>query len=474
MKPSTYLLAALLLPTSLGLVACGGDAPAPPADVQARISSDLGNVLAQTKAASDAGTSGLPMGSTIALLERLIPGTSSTTVVAGLLPRPADGAGGSGSAGSAGSLDPDAIIQELNTKLFTDANYQGDGIYAVPAELVCSSSVTDENGNTTTAIAPDCASNLAASQLRIHVTEAGSELAFAVQVDAAHDEPVSIRLTHTSLGLTLDLDGASRAITALAPIFGATAPNAELSGQVSGELEILGAAHLRASLTIDRDLAIAVGDTGVDLTGDAAARFTSAAASVLSIELDGSAASPTAQLDVAVAATTAHIPGNTDEGTVSEDLDLPGMTASATLSATGVAFSNLGLGDRTTTLTRGGQRAVAIDLNPSDGRSLAASLATSDLGVETLTVSPKLDLHLAIDHAALGDSAPAYDVSQVLLTGGLASTETSTRVTGELKIVTTPAHFGIDATAGQCVTASDETDPVTGSTFTAWVAGTCE
>lgn len=471
MKPSTYLLAALLLPTSLGLVACGGDAPAPPAEIQARISSDLGNVLAQTKAASDAGTSALPMGSAISMLQRLIPGTSSSTVVSALLPRPADGSAGSA---SGTGFDPDAIIQELDTKLFTDANYQGDGIYAVPAELVCAATLTDANGNTTTTVDAECASNLAAAQLRIRVTESGSELAFAVQVDAAHDEPVSITLTHTSLGLTLDLDNASHAITALAPIFGSTAPNATLSGQISSELEILGPAHLRASLTIDRDLAIAVGDTGVDLAGDAATRFASAAAPVLSIELDGGASSPTAQLDVGLAATTAHIPGDPGAGTASEDLDLPGATASATLSATGVAVSNLGLGDRTTTLSRGGQRAVAIDLNPSDGRALGATLATSAVGVETLTVSPKLDLHLAIDHAALGDTAPEYDVSQVLLTGGLAATSTSTRVTGELKIVTTPARFGIDATAGQCVTASDETDPATGSTFTAWVAGPCE
>src|SRR5207248_254284 len=114
-------------------------------------------------------------------------------------------------------------------------------------------------------------------------TTIGSELHFAVQLDANHDEPLTFALTHTSLAATLSLDDASRAITALAPVFGEQAPNAKLSGQITGEVDIVGAAHAKASLAIDKDISIAFADQGADLNGPDALRFTSAASQVLAL-----------------------------------------------------------------------------------------------------------------------------------------------------------------------------------------------
>ena len=138
-------------------------------------------------------------------------------------------------------------------------------------------------------------------------------------------------------------------------------------------------------------------------------------------------------------------------------------------------MKNISLGNRTTTMSVGGQRAVAIDLNPDHGRKLSATV-TADATGETLAVSPLLDLRYAVDHAVLGDEAPVYDVTQVFLDGSLRSEPLSDRIEvngGTFKIVTNPASFGFTATAGQCVTATEADDPARGS-YTQWTVGACE
>jgi hypothetical protein len=83
------------------------------------------------------------------------------------------------------------------------------------------------------------------AELRIRTARDGGALVFAIQLDADHDEPLILTLTHTSIALTADLDGAQRAFVALAAVFGADAPNTALSGQVTGKLEVLGTAKAK-------------------------------------------------------------------------------------------------------------------------------------------------------------------------------------------------------------------------------------
>jgi hypothetical protein len=232
---------------------------------------------------------------------------------------------------------------------------------------------------------------------------------------------------------------------------------------------VLGDAKIEASSTIDRDLAIATADAGVDLNGPGAFRLTSEAAEVFAITLDGGANG--AGFDLGLGATTAHLP--TDD----VDLDLPGITASAQLAQGLVTITGISLGDRTTTMSKGGARAVAIDLNPNDGRTLDATITATGTDDETLTVSPRFDLHMAVDHAVLGDTPPVYDVTQVSLTGALhhfldAGGIDHVQVQGgPLMIITNPTQYGITAIDGQCVTSTDVSG-ATGS-YTQWAAGSC-
>lgn len=66
----------------------------------------------------------------------------------------------------------------------------------------------------------------------------------------------------------------------------------------------------------------------------------------------------------------------------------------------------------------------------------------------TIEVSPKFDLAIATDHAVIGDDAPVYDVTRVLLTGGLRSVTDSNQleVLGALSLDTNPDGFGFSAT----------------------------
>jgi hypothetical protein len=320
-----------------------------------------------------------------------------------------------------------------------------------------------------------CAEKLAEAQLRVRVSRSGDELRFAIQLDADHDEPLTIGLSHNSISVTLDLDDAWHAATALASVFGEQLPNASLAGQITGRLEILGAAHGKATLDIDRAVSIAFAEQGVALDGPDAYRFSSAKAKVFAIELDGAAQH--GSIALGIGATAAHFLADDLAGRDRYDLDLPGLTARAELTPGRLELTDVSLGDRTASISKNGKRASAIDLNPDDGRALGATLALDPAtGRETLSVTPKLDLRLFVDHAAWGEAAPVYDVTQVLLDGSVRAAATGDRLevaTGSLRISTNPASYGFSAAAGQCVAAQDVADATTGDFYTRWTVGTC-
>jgi hypothetical protein len=462
---------------SFALLASCGNNPPPPSTVRARIASDLGNVLHETKNASDATTTNLPTGQASLLTglalgnatnaARQIPGVSRMASL--LAPR----AGNHNALPGSTSFDPDATIEWLNDNIFTDANYLGNGIYQVPPELFCTTETVDSLGNVVDTVDPDCVSRVTTADLRVRVEEDDSTLRFAIQLDANHDEPLVFALSHTSLAITIDLDGADRAIIALAAAFGQQAPNASLSGQLTGKLEVLGSAHAKLSSTIDRAMSIKVAPQGESLDGDNAVRFASAAAQVLSIELDGNA--PLLAVDLGIGETTAHLPGSS--GSPSTDIDLAGLTGNATFDGGNtLQVDNISLGNKTTTISKGGAQAIAIDVNPTEGRTLSATItADPATGTDTLSVLPRLDVQLAIDHAVLGDTPPVYDVTRVQLDGSLAGLPGSNvvRVGGGFAIATNPAQYGFIASAGQCVTSTDTYDSTSGQYYTAYSVGVC-
>jgi hypothetical protein len=473
MRRSIALLVALSALPSLLVAGCTDDPPPTPTEVRSQITRDLGNVLHEANA-SFAGSNGAVPGSTaMAVVDRALGTGRALAPVRAILAPVARGNADAAPGDASGTdlIDADAGIRYLDDQLFTDANHVGNGIYQVPASLVCSRTTYDGSGNPSTAIDPMCAAQLAEIDLRIRVARSGGALVFAIQIDADHDEPLRVTLTHTSLAVTVDLDGAQHAFVALAALLGGDAPNVALAGQVTGQLEVLGTAKVRASLAIDRALSIAFASQGADLGGPDAYVVASARAEAVSVTLDGGARS--GSLTVGLGATTVELP---DAGKRFE-LELPGATAEAAFAAgQPLRLSHLGLGGRTTTVSIDGVRAETVDVNPGDGRALDATL-TEDAatGALSLAVAPRLDLQHGIDHAVLGDTPPVYDVTRVVLTGSLIQPAESdqSEVTGSLTIATSPASYGVTASAGQCVTSAEAVDPTTGASFTRWTVAAC-
>jgi hypothetical protein len=436
---------------SLVLAACSSDPPAP-SEVRARITDDLGNVLRETNAAATTLDT-MPGTASLAMLDRVF--DSHSDVISAKIshlsqlvaPRTDVRSADTGVHPADELVNADEAIAFLNEHVFTDANETSPGVYTLGSDALCDAG--DQ----------ECADQLAKLDLRIVVSEHGDALEFALQLDKNHDEPLVVSLAHARLAATLDLDEAQQAITTLAPVLGEQPPNLTMAGELTASIDILGPANAKLGLAIDRDLAIATADLGV----------TSAAADVLALTLD--APQHAATLAIGLGATTVHL---ADADVI--DLDLPGATALA-MFAQGqpLTLSNLGLGDRSTTVTVNGRRAITIDLNPQDGRSFGATI-TGTAADETIAVSPKLDLRSQVDHGALGDGQPVYDVTQVLLTGSLRGSDASDRIevaSGTFSIATNPSGFGFAATAGQCVSASQAEDATSGAFYTAWSVGAC-
>lgn len=443
----------LVLVPSVLVAACGGDEPPTPSEVRTHITDDLGHVVREATAAAELGDDALAGGASLGLLAQLATAGGARDAA---LPRLFDGLVGPrgdsrdpGARRSALLGDADdpaaALTRRLDDELFTDANHLGDGVYRIPAELLCS---------TDPVLDAACADHVAAAELRVRVTRDGDALGFDLEIGPDHEAPLHATLAHDALAVTLDLDAAGRVVPQLAAVFGDEPPALALAGAVTGRVDILGTASARFALAFDRAIAIA---------SDDAFRFTSARADVASITLD--APTRSAAFALGLGATTLHV---ADDRTF--DLALPGLTAIGMMIPNQpIQLTHVGLGDASTTLEVDGARALTVDLNPDDGRAFDATL-----GGDALAVSPRLDLRLAVDHGVLGDD-PVYDVTRLDLAGGVRGVGDALEVTsGSLALTTDPAAFGFTATAGQCVRATVVEDAATGRAYDQWRAGSCE
>jgi hypothetical protein len=92
----------------------------------------------------------------------------------------------------------------------------------------------------------------------------------------------------------------------------------------------------------------------------------------------------------------------------------------------------------------------------------------------TLQFNPRLDLRMTVDHALLGDAVPPYDTTRVFLDGVVRTTSAPDRLEvtrGSYRLETDPAGRGFEATAGQCVTGVDASDP--GPPAVQWSVAAC-
>ena len=372
-----------------------------PAEVRAAIDADLGNIDAQTTAAITATTQTLPGAMSMAMLEQLF-GASTTAVHALSSPMTSQLA------------LPTAAWLDAN--VFADANFIGDGVYAITC---------------------DC-------DARVRVAPITGGMQLFVQLGAAHDEPIAITLTSTSVAATFDLDAVGNDL------------GGGFAGKASAELDVVGTSHVKATLAFAS--AITVASSGVQLQSAAGTPFT--------IDLDGTR--PQIEATVALGATSLALGGMA--------LSLAGATVELGFDGHALTLDQVSLGAASATLANAGQPAIAIDLNPSANRTFDAVLSTDADGVETVAVAPSLEITQAIDHAVLGDAPPVYDVTDVALDAaihGTAGDGSLEVVHGTLAIATAPASYGVTGTDARCVTSTPSTSP-TGESYEQLAVATCQ
>jgi len=437
----------LVVVVLLGAAAC--EHPADPGEVHDRINRIVPGIVDATSAAADgADPAWSALGQGLSLLDRFVPGVLPELGVDVASKAASPQLLGDGQTGA-------DVAQSLNDGVFADANYEGDGVFRVPASQLCADPADTA-----------CVDDANRAELRIRAETADDGLDLTLLVGADRAEPMSIGLREGVLTMSVDLAEAEAAVRAV----GTTEPGwtVELSGAISARLDVLGTAHVAVALNIDQPVHVAISD------GTASEPFgldTAVAQPLVRVELDGVAVIGSAQ--IGLGSTQVHVPADVDPAL---DVDLAGLTATAAMAAGALTIDRLSIGDRTMTVAVGGQQAIAIDLNPDAGRSLGMTV-TGDATDATFAITPGLDLRVAIDHAVLGDTAPRYDVTRVLLWGASPSTVRQTAdqlmvMSGALSLETNPAGYGVVVDGGQCLGEELRSD-ATGS-YTAYVATACQ
>lgn len=350
-------------------------------------------------------------------------------------------------------LDHERLSGWLSRNVFSDANHQGDGVFALPAALFCSETVDPTTGDPAGAINAACAELVAKVAPKIKVRGDKSELEFSLLLGPSSNEPFALTLTKSSIKLAVDLGEGADTVAELADVFEGQAPNLRASGRVATSVAVQGEQKVTFQFAIEKAVSLAYAEQGVSLDSADAIRFSSAASPVYTISIDGVAQTLTGTL--AVGETKMHTPADDLNAEPAIDLDLPGITGSLTVApGEPVKITGIGLGGRTLTVDANGTRAMSLDLNPQHNRRFDVTVSEA-AGKVTFAVSPALDLRAQVDRAALGEVARTYEVTQVLLDGqspALTLSASSLQVaSGAFKVVTNPDTYGVEATAGQCL-----------------------
>jgi hypothetical protein len=440
----------LALFTSLGvsLVACGDEASTPePSEVRQGVTQNLSAVLPEVQAAMESDvTARVPTASVERIMDLLQPGSSES-----LLAQATDAkAWVSGAA-----LDGDKLGGVLERHMFTDANHLDDGVYLVPASLVCATTFDPQTGEPGPLVDQDCAAALDRVDAKIRVRGDKDELKFTLLVGPNESEPVELMLSKKELSFHLDLGETQEVVADLARLYGEELPNVRVDGRVAVALEVLGTKHVELRAEIEDDLELAFAAEGVALDSAQAFRFSSQASKVYAVEIDAVDERLTASVDVG--ATLLHTPASS--GVAERLLDLPGLSAAVTVErGEPVLLTDVSLGERDLTVTVDGQRAATVSLNAAAGRQVDITVTEGATDEVQLAFAPSFDLRMDVNDDLLGGDLALYQVTRVAVDGTnptLSSRGDALRVvSGRLLVTTDPAQFGVEASIGQCVSKS--------------------
>lgn len=356
----------------------------------------------------------------------------------------------------------------LNEVIFTDENYEGDGFYRIPVELLCP---PDESGEPS----PECVDQIDALEPRLRAVLAGEDgVDIHLTLGPDRIDPLGVELRENSTTLVIDIGATAEFAEFLAVLTSETTPDDPdltfawladlvemmlddaadvLEGVVSATLLVHGEEHIGLEAAIREEILVEDNDTSFSLA---------ATDPLLAFEADGIEVSASASIDIGRLQLLAPWSELNPDSEASGNyvLDWQGFSADATLedSTSMLEIDNIGFGQDTSTISLDDHVLVSVDLNKDQGREFFLAMLPDDEAHPDIEFDPGIDLVIGVDLQPLadaGDEVPPYMIDEIY----------RFRITGSSPSIRTEAAQndfpgGIRVLSGQLSLSNDDGDEV--------------
>lgn len=352
------------------------------------------------------------------------------------------------------------VAESLAERLFTAENYEGDGVYRIPLDMVCPADA--ETGE----VAPECVEQWERAELRIKAEIVDDGIDFTLLVGPDRSAPLTLELRPARITVAIDLGETADAIRFLAPE--AELPDV-LEGVVAFSLVVNGPEDVSFEVAVREATRVEA-----DTPDGRVAFSTDARDPLASLRIEVAARRLTALFDLG--RTRLSMPNQmNDETSLAAgiwSIDWRGLsfTATAQDGADEIVIDNIGLGDDTSTIKLDDTQLIGIDLNPNDGRRYKMTLRPDPAGgLPIVTFEPGVELLIDVFLQPLADAGDLVDpwllddsyrialsgdgpATQSIAPDEVAGTPGALRVArGQLAIESETAS--ITVTTGQCLLA---------------------
>lgn len=464
--------------TGLALVACGGERGAEPDEIREALDDVVVPIVDDTSAAFQF----LDDSSVLEDVDVSLGGSGVSR------------AWGSGQEGDMEAPEPEdfepdpneptpgeQLAQYLREVIFTEDNYEGEGIYRIRGRDVCGEEGMEPTPADEDAPADpdpdaegtdDCERMVDEMELRIEVLLVDGGFDARLLVGPERAKPLKLESRDDRITVIANLAAAKAAIEHVASVTGAEVELPEvLEGVVAASVQRDGEAAATVALSIREDVAVEANTEDGAVSLHAAAREPLARVSIDAIarhlEVQANAGPVVASLPWSM------FEGDTEIGGTLH-VDLAGATGTIVLDDDdrAINLTGLGLGDATSRISLDDQVLWSMDVNPETGRTFDMTVTPGD-GRTTMAIEPGLHVVTTLDMRPITESWDEVDPAQdgdtyeIVFDGDHPAAEAidgdethdgAFRVTsGHLRLTATGAT-PIDVAAGECLVDSEVED----------------
>ncbi|MFH0900205.1 MAG: hypothetical protein V2A73_06220 [Pseudomonadota bacterium] len=379
----------------------------------------------------------------------------------------------------------DELGKFLRENVFTEANYEGDGVYLLKGRDFCDSGDTK------------CIEDFDDAEVRIKAVLAGDGIDVTIIIGPEKSEPIVLELRPRRLSVVVDLGEMVAAANHIAEISSDDGVSEEqitvtASGVIAVSLVVNGKQDVTLSVDIKKAINLEVKN---DKEGEFVTFSTEARQPLASIRAEG--LEETISFLFNMGQTTLSMPwemfnDESDAGGLFK-LDLKGVSFAFRLNEkmSELEIENIGLGNGQSTIKLNDHTLIAVDLNKDASRRFDFSIAPDDPNLPLFSFDPEFDLLVYLNLAPLkddGEDVPDFlidETYEIKFNGTNPTAQpieedyaTDTKggikiVSGTLTLSSSKAKQPVVVSAGQCLVG----DPVTDGEHAllgAFAAGTCD